>query len=51
MSLITDAEFVDLYLGEDFADVKGLRGTGTRRVPVPKAWSDVARQQRASLWG
>lgn len=39
MSLITAADFVDLYLGDDFADVKGLQGAGSRRVPVPDSWA------------
>lgn len=40
MSLITAADFVDLYLGDDFADVKGLQGAGSRRVSVPSPWAD-----------
>lgn len=40
MSLITSADFIDLYVGEDFADVKGLAGAGELRVPVPAAWED-----------
>lgn len=40
MSLITSAEFIDLYLGCDFADVKGLRGAASSRVAVPDAWLD-----------
>lgn len=39
MSLITEADFVDLYFGDDFADVKGLKGAGTSRVSVPEAWA------------
>lgn len=39
MSLITATDFVDLYLGDDFADVKGLQGAGSRRVPVPDSWT------------
>lgn len=39
MSLITSAEFVDLYLGNDFADVKGLRGAGQLVAPAPESWT------------
>lgn len=46
MSLITAAEFIDLYLGDDFADVKGLQGAGARRVPIPVAWEDEANTLR-----
>ncbi|KTT49672.1 twitching motility protein PilT [Pseudomonas oryzihabitans] len=41
MSIITRANFVDLYLGEDFADVKDLEGSGHRRVPAPPAWAEA----------
>lgn len=40
MSLITAADFIDLYLGDDFADVKGLQGAGSRRVLVPAPWAE-----------
>ncbi len=37
MSVISEAEFVDLYLGDGFADVKGLPGSA-RRVEAPCEW-------------
>lgn len=37
MSVISDAEFVDLYLGDGFADAKGLPGQA-RRVEAPAEW-------------
>ncbi|MQT41842.1 MULTISPECIES: ATPase, T2SS/T4P/T4SS family [unclassified Pseudomonas] len=37
MSVISEAEFVDLYLGDGFADVKGLPGSA-RRVEAPCDW-------------
>ncbi len=37
MSVISEAEFVDLYLGDGFADVRGLPGQ-PRRVPAPDGW-------------
>lgn len=37
MSAISEANFVDLYLGDGFADVKGLPGQPTR-VPAPQEW-------------
>lgn len=37
MSVIAEAEFVDLYLGDGFTDVKGLPGQ-PRRVPAPDDW-------------
>ncbi|MDU9404910.1 ATPase, T2SS/T4P/T4SS family [Pseudomonas sp. zfem004] len=47
MSLIADADFVDLYLGHDFADVKGLAGQ-PRKAAVPSEWQteieDLRRQ-------
>lgn len=43
MSLITEASFVDLYLGDTFSDVKGLDGATTRRVEAPVEWtSEIA---------
>ncbi|WAJ37254.1 ATPase, T2SS/T4P/T4SS family [Pseudomonas sp. GOM7] len=39
MSLIAGVEFVDLYLGDGFSDVKGLPGQ-PRRVPAPDTWSE-----------
>lgn len=40
MSQITQANFVDLFLGPDFSDVKGLDGSGSRREAAPEIWSD-----------
>ncbi|WP_339437504.1 ATPase, T2SS/T4P/T4SS family [Pseudomonas sp. EL_65y_Pfl1_R32] len=37
MSVISEAEFVDLYLGDGFADAKGLPGQA-RRVEAPVEW-------------
>lgn len=37
MSVISEAEFVDLYLGDGFADAKGLPGQA-RRVEAPTEW-------------
>ncbi|OLU25496.1 twitching motility protein PilT [Pseudomonas sp. PA15(2017)] len=39
MSVIAEAEFVDLYLGDGFADVKGLPGQ-PRRVRAPDDWEN-----------
>ncbi|HBO3364837.1 TPA: twitching motility protein PilT, partial [Pseudomonas aeruginosa] len=41
---IIQAQFVDLYLGEGFADVKGLAGVGARRVEVPREWESHAQE-------
>ncbi|EIU1666866.1 Flp pilus assembly complex ATPase component TadA [Pseudomonas aeruginosa] len=41
---IVQAQFVDLYLGEGFADVKGLAGAGARRVEVPREWESHAQE-------
>jgi len=46
MSQITHANFVDLFLGPDFSDVKGLDGSGSRRKAAPEAWSDELRALR-----
>ncbi|WP_313025494.1 ATPase, T2SS/T4P/T4SS family [Pseudomonas lopnurensis] len=43
MSIIATAEFVDLYLGDGFADVRGLPGQ-PRRVPAPAEWEDELQQ-------
>ncbi|MEA9979915.1 MULTISPECIES: ATPase, T2SS/T4P/T4SS family [unclassified Pseudomonas] len=40
MSRITEADFVDLYLGETFSDVKGLNGASTKKVDAPSEWTD-----------
>ncbi|CAI8925826.1 ATPase, T2SS/T4P/T4SS family [Pseudomonas chlororaphis] len=45
MSAISEANFVDLYLGDGFADVKGLPGQPTR-VPAPQNWSAEIQQLR-----
>jgi twitching motility protein PilT len=37
VSVISEAEFVDLYLGDGFADAKGLPGQA-RRVEAPAEW-------------
>ena len=37
MSAISEANFVDLYLGDGFADIKGLPGQPSR-VPAPETW-------------
>ncbi|MFC3941539.1 twitching motility protein PilT [Pseudomonas gingeri NCPPB 3146 = LMG 5327] len=47
MSQITEADFVDLYLGEGFSDVKGLHGADTRRVEAPADWADDLVRLRA----
>ncbi|MCO2036169.1 twitching motility protein PilT [Pseudomonas aeruginosa] len=41
---IIQAQFVDLYLGEGFADVKGLAGASARRVEVPREWESHAQE-------
>ncbi|UXZ97257.1 Flp pilus assembly complex ATPase component TadA [Pseudomonas phytophila] len=46
MSLIIDTPFVDLYLGPDFTDVKGLEGD-SRRVEAPASWAEDAQVLRA----
>lgn len=47
MSRITEADFVDLYLGESFSDVKGLDGASTKKVEAPSEWSDDLVRLRA----
>lgn len=47
MSRITETEFVDLYLGEGFSDVKGLSGVVTKTVAAPLEWADDLAQLRA----
>ena len=34
-SLLSGLHFVDLYIGEDYCDIKGLEGSLTSRVPAP----------------
>ncbi|SHN12639.1 twitching motility protein PilT [Pseudomonas asturiensis] len=38
MTAVTGANFVDLYLGEDYSDVKGLHGAVARRIATPIDW-------------
>jgi len=38
---INDIEFVDLYLGNGYADIKGLSGTTESRVPAPAHLHDA----------
>jgi len=45
VSAISEANFVDLYLGAGFADVKGLPGQPTR-VPAPHDWKAEIDQLR-----
>lgn len=40
MSLISEAQFVDLYLGKSFSDVKGLAGAAALRVEAPASWAE-----------
>jgi len=40
MSRITEANFVDLYLGDGFSDVKGLDGAETKKVSAPPEWAE-----------
>lgn len=47
MSRITEADFVDLYLGEGFSDVKGLSGASTKTVVAPAEWADDLARLRA----
>jgi twitching motility protein PilT len=47
MSRITEADFVDLYLGENFSDVTGLDGADTKAVEAPTEWSDDLVRLRA----
>ena len=46
MRLIAAADFVDLYLGHDFADVKGLAGQ-PRKVTAPAEWLTEIQELRA----
>ncbi|MBA6068118.1 ATPase, T2SS/T4P/T4SS family [Pseudomonas mosselii] len=39
-SKLSTTDFVDLYLSDSFADVKGLAGASSPRVPVPEEWSE-----------
>lgn len=47
-SYVAQAKFADLWIGEDFCDVKGLDGAETPRVPVPVEWNceiEIIRQR------
>lgn len=50
MSLIASATFIDLYLGHDFADVKGLEGQ-PRRVAAPAEWQEEIKRLKARCQG
>lgn len=57
-SAFAASEFVDLYLSNTIADVKGLAGVSDTRVPVPDAWAedmttlrDLCRQAQATCGG
>ncbi len=50
MSELSEAKFVDLYLGDGFADVKGLLGQPTR-VSVPNEWKEEVEELRALCQG
>ncbi|KPB58751.1 Type II secretion system protein E [Pseudomonas savastanoi pv. phaseolicola] len=45
MSPIIDTPFIDLYLGPDFTDVKGLDGQ-SGRVEAPENWKESAQLLR-----
>jgi len=47
MSRITETDFVDLYLGEGFSDVKGLYGVDTKKIEAPSEWADDLIRLRA----
>lgn len=40
MSGLAGSDFIDLFVSNSFADVKGLAGVDDTRVPVPESWSD-----------
>lgn len=46
MGRITEANFVDLYLGEGFSDVKGLDGAEAKKVSAPSEWADDLKRLR-----
>lgn len=57
-SSLSNSDFIDLYLSNSFADVKGLAGVNDSRVPVPESWSedikvvlDLCRQGQAENGG
>jgi len=37
---ISTSDFIDLFVSNSFADVKGLAGVNDTRVPVPESWAD-----------
>ncbi len=39
-SSLSSSDFIDLYVSNSFADVKGLAGVDDTRVPVPESWKD-----------
>lgn len=39
-SSLSESDFIDLYISNSFADVKGLTGVDDTRVPVPDCWND-----------
>jgi Tfp pilus assembly pilus retraction ATPase PilT len=43
-SVIAASDFVDLFVSNSFADVKGLAGADGSRVPVPDPWRDDVAQ-------
>ncbi|RBB97366.1 pilus assembly protein PilU [Pseudomonas sp. MWU12-2115] len=43
-SSLSNSDFIDLYVSNSFADVKGLASVDDTRVPVPESWNeDVAK--------
>lgn len=44
---ISQIEFVDLYIGENYCDIKGLPGASASRVPAPAEWADQVADLRA----
>nr|CDS57025.1 hypothetical protein SYMBAF_190004 [Serratia symbiotica] len=41
---LREADFIDLYLGEDYAEIKGMVGATGFLVPVPAPLMDDVRQ-------
>lgn len=46
-SLLSKINFVDLYIGEDYCDIKGLQGADTSRVPAPLHLLPMVKELRA----
>lgn len=44
VTTLRGSDFIDLYLGEDYAEIKGLVGGGGFLVPVPENLTDDAKQ-------